>query len=283
LPSYNYMSLRQPYVDIKMRSILFDWMMEVCCEYKLQRETCYTALNYVDRFLSKITITRNKLQLVGATALFIASKFEEIYAPRVQDFVWVTDNTYTCDEFFEMEKLMLATLNWRLRPLTVHYFIKYYLHLFLQKFKNINYINATPTTILEQFPKEIFFRCMEIIDLATLDYNVLKFLPSKISASILYLLEHTAGFSPSILNNIDNQIKEITGYEVIELKETTQWTQMFMRAPMMSTDDRTTQLMQSSSSELQMKSLHPTDILSIQSHNQNALSCFENILLEQNG
>ena len=38
---------------------------------------------------------RNNLQLVGVTAMLIASKYEEIYAPEIRDFVYITDNAYT--------------------------------------------------------------------------------------------------------------------------------------------------------------------------------------------
>ena len=42
-----------------------------------------------------LTIRRNKLQLVGVTAMFIASKVEEMYAPECTDFVYITDNAFT--------------------------------------------------------------------------------------------------------------------------------------------------------------------------------------------
>ena len=34
----------------------------------------------------------------GAVALFIASKLEQVYAPALEEFVFVCDNTYTKDE-----------------------------------------------------------------------------------------------------------------------------------------------------------------------------------------
>lgn len=43
---------RQSEVTNIMRSILLDWMMEVCMEFTLKRETFYYAVNYVDRYLS---------------------------------------------------------------------------------------------------------------------------------------------------------------------------------------------------------------------------------------
>lgn len=64
---------RQPDITVTMRAILVDWLVEVNDEYKLNPETLHLAVNYIDRFLSVMTVVRAKLQLVGTTALFIAS------------------------------------------------------------------------------------------------------------------------------------------------------------------------------------------------------------------
>lgn len=53
--------------------ILVDWMIDVAMEYKLENETLQLAVNYVDRFLSIMVVDKEKLQLVGTTALLIAS------------------------------------------------------------------------------------------------------------------------------------------------------------------------------------------------------------------
>ena len=41
------------------------------------------SVNILDRYLSSNPIKKDKLQLLGATCLLIASKFEEIYPPEV--------------------------------------------------------------------------------------------------------------------------------------------------------------------------------------------------------
>lgn len=51
--------------------------------------------------------SRKNLQLVGVAALLIASKYEELYPPEVQDFVYITDNTYTKNQILLMEKHIL--------------------------------------------------------------------------------------------------------------------------------------------------------------------------------
>ena len=86
-----------------MREILTDWLIEVHLKFKLLPETLYLTVNLIDRFLSTTQIMRNKLQLVGVTAMLIASKYEEIYPPIVNDFVYITDNAYTREEILQME------------------------------------------------------------------------------------------------------------------------------------------------------------------------------------
>lgn len=67
-------------------------------------------------------VPRKKLQLVGVTALLVASKYEEILSPDIADFVYMTDNAYTSNEIREMEMDILKELNFDLgRPLPIHF------------------------------------------------------------------------------------------------------------------------------------------------------------------
>ena len=62
------------------------------------------------------------LQLVGVTAMLIASKYEEMYAPEVRDFVYITDNTYSSEKIRKMEIEMLRELNYMFgNPLCLHF------------------------------------------------------------------------------------------------------------------------------------------------------------------
>ena len=85
----------QKEINDKMRAILVDWLIEVHSKFKLQKETLFLTINIIDRFLEKTIVSKSKLQLVGVTALLIASKYEEIYPPEVKDFVYITDRAYS--------------------------------------------------------------------------------------------------------------------------------------------------------------------------------------------
>ena len=72
----------QPYMthqlDISpaMRTILVDWLIEVQENFELFHETLYLAVKLVDLYLAQKEVKREYLQLVGATSMLIASKFE---------------------------------------------------------------------------------------------------------------------------------------------------------------------------------------------------------------
>ncbi|TDG99486.1 hypothetical protein EPR50_G00195200 [Perca flavescens] len=71
----NYMP-QQPSLNPEMRAILIDWLVEVQENFELYHETLYLAVKMADHYLSKTPVHRELLQLVGSTAMLIASKFE---------------------------------------------------------------------------------------------------------------------------------------------------------------------------------------------------------------
>ena len=71
----DYMS-RQSDVTATMRAVLVDWLVEVQENFELNHETLYIAVKLVDQHLHRFKVTKETLQLVGTTAMFIACKFE---------------------------------------------------------------------------------------------------------------------------------------------------------------------------------------------------------------
>jgi len=113
-PTTTYMESVQTDINPMMRSILLDWLVEVGMEYRLTSDTLFLSAAYIDRFLSLVDVKRNRLQLVGVTAMLVASKYEEIWAPEVRDFVYISDRAYTRDQILNMEKIMLNSLRFNL-------------------------------------------------------------------------------------------------------------------------------------------------------------------------
>lgn len=155
-------------INEKMRAILIDWLVEVHLKFKLVPETLFLTVNLIDRYLNKKVIMRNRLQLVGVTAMLIACKYEEIYAPEVRDFVYITDKAYTKEEIFNMENDILKTLDFNVTvPSSFRYMEIFNRYLKLED-------NA------------IMF-CRYLLELFLIDYKMIKYNPSLLAASTMYI------------------------------------------------------------------------------------------------
>nr|ACN54752.1 cyclin B [Scylla paramamosain] len=110
-------------VTHKMRLILVDWLVQVHHRFTLTQETLFLTVGILDRYLQKErNVPRNKIQLVGVTAMFIASKFEEMVCPDVGDFSYITDKAYTKREILKMEIDILKKLEFNISiPLPLHF------------------------------------------------------------------------------------------------------------------------------------------------------------------
>ncbi|EEH20407.2 hypothetical protein PABG_02666 [Paracoccidioides brasiliensis Pb03] len=113
LPNAHYMD-NQAEIQWSMRSVLMDWLVQVHHRFSLLPETLFLCVNYIDRFLSCKIVSLGKLQLVGATAIFIAAKYEEINCPSLQEIIYMVDNGYSADEILKAERFMLSMLQFEL-------------------------------------------------------------------------------------------------------------------------------------------------------------------------
>jgi len=88
-------------------------MTEAHLKFKLKEVVLWVAFQICDRFLSKSNINRNKLQLVGCTSLWIASKYHEIYPPMACDLVYFSHKAFTKKSIIEMECRICETLDFQ--------------------------------------------------------------------------------------------------------------------------------------------------------------------------
>ncbi|XP_051505820.1 cyclin-A2-like isoform X1 [Myxocyprinus asiaticus] len=192
-PKAGYMK-KQPDITNSMRAILVDWLVEVGEEYKLQNETLYLAVNYIDRFLSSMSVMRGKLQLVGTAAMLLASKFEEIYPPEVAEFVYITDDTYTKKQVLRMEHLVLTVLSFDLAAPTINQFLtQYFLH--------------------QPVSSKVESLSMFLGELSLVDCDpFLKYLPSQTAAAAFILANHTL-----VGGSWSKALVEMSGYTLEDL------------------------------------------------------------------
>lgn len=167
LPSPDYID-HQPELEWKMRGILIDWLIEVHASFRLLPETLFLTVNIIDRFLSAEIVSLDRLQLVGVTAMFIASKYEEVLSPHVANFSQVADETFSDKEILDAERHVLATLNY-----------------------NMSYPN--PMNFLRRISKadnyDIQTRTLGkyLMEISLLDHNFMPYKQSHVAAAAMYL------------------------------------------------------------------------------------------------
>nr|XP_027198559.1 G1/S-specific cyclin-E1-like [Dermatophagoides pteronyssinus] len=174
-----------------MRATLLDWLNEVCQAYSLTRQTYYLALDFFDRFLSiQKDCPKKNLQLIGITCLFIAAKIEEIFPPKRNRFSFVCDGACSDKEIFDMELVIMNTLEWNLRPITpiawLSAFFKVYTFSEKENTNNKSRQQVNESFLIPDYESELFVHVAHLIDLCTLDAGSLTFQYSVIAASAFY-------------------------------------------------------------------------------------------------
>ncbi|KAH7095769.1 cyclin-like protein [Paraphoma chrysanthemicola] len=155
-------------LEWKMRGILVDWLLEVHTRFRLLPETLFLAVNIIDRFLSAKIVQLDRLQLVGVTAMFIASKYEEVLSPHVQNFRHVADDGFTEDEILSAERFVLAALNYDLsypNPMN-----------FLRRISKADNYDIQTRTLGKY-----------LLEIGCLDHRFLAHPPSQVAAAAMYL------------------------------------------------------------------------------------------------
>lgn len=173
-----------PGIHYRMRSVLLEWILEVCAVYKLQRETYFLTVDLLDRYLSSTkNVSKKNLQLIGVSCLFIASKIEEIYPPKLTELAYVTDGACVESEILVMELKIMKTLKWCSSVISPNAWV----NMLLQ----ILYHHRNSEKELEMrfalFPTQLSDSASQLLDLCSLDEGFLKYSYKTIAVSSLYI------------------------------------------------------------------------------------------------
>ncbi|EFH69161.1 hypothetical protein ARALYDRAFT_312610 [Arabidopsis lyrata subsp. lyrata] len=186
-PALGYYLSAHAEVSPVTRGILINWLIEVHFKFDLMHETLYLTMDLLDRYLSQVPIHKNEMQLIGLTALLLASKYEDYWHPR--------------------ERIMLKQLKFRLNAPTPYVFM-------------LRFLKAA------QSNKKLEQLAFYLIELCLVEYEALKYKPSLLCASAIYVARCTLHMTPvwtSLLNNH-------THYNVSQMKDCSDMVLRFHKA-----------------------------------------------------
>merc|ERR1712111_121292 len=187
----------------KMRSVVVEWLVEVHQQFSMLQETLYLSVAIFDRYMQVAAekVPRKSLQLVGVTAMFIAAKYEEMYAPEIGDFVYITDNAYTQNQIRDTEIKIMTVLKFDMgRPLPLH---------FLRRNSKAGQVDATSHTLAKY-----------VMELTLLEYQFAHVLPSEIAAAALAFSLKALDVEEKPLSELWNEtLRYYSQYELKDISE----------------------------------------------------------------
>ncbi|RAL41108.1 hypothetical protein DM860_008806 [Cuscuta australis] len=176
-PLRRYMEI-QTEITPHMRGILINWLIEVHLKFDLMQETLFLMVTVLDQYISQVCIKKNELQLVGLTALLLASKYEDFWHPRIMDLLSVSAESYTREQMLGMEKAVLKKLMFRLNAPTPYVFM-------------LRFLRASQAD--KKFGHLAFF----LVELCLVEDEALNYKPSLICASAIYVARCTLHMTPT--------------------------------------------------------------------------------------
>lgn len=203
-----------------MRSVLIDWLIEVCEVHLLHRETFYLGVDFLDRYLSRTKdLPKSQLQLTGITCLMIAAKLEEIYPPKLSDFAYVTDGACTEEDIVDKELVIMKVLRWEVAPVTPQHWLSTYLQLAdMPRYSHDTPISAEKF-VVRRFSSLQFVQMCQLLDLCSMDPGWPRHKYGVLAAAAFY--HFTADHSTTV---------ELSGYSWLELAECVEWMAPFFTA-----------------------------------------------------
>ncbi|KAI1723002.1 G2/mitotic-specific cyclin-B [Ditylenchus destructor] len=171
--SEHFLDSKHSLVDGRMRKTLVNWLVQLQLRFNLIDETLSLAVWMLDRSLIRLntSVHKDNLQLIGATSMFIAAKFEEIQFPSADDFVYIADCSFTKQDIIRMEHMILRAINFKCamsHPIQ-----------FLRRYRYVMGLN-----------KMVYNLAKFISDVAFVEYSLAHYKSSITAAAAIFLSAH---------------------------------------------------------------------------------------------
>lgn len=202
-------------INARMRSMLLDWLMDVCADKHLHRETFHLCVDYIDRYINMIgaeQVLPQRLQLIGSTALVIAAKIEEIYPPKIIEIAEYTDGCCTDQDIRNMEEIMLQQLDWNCYPITAVHWLALYMQLMNTNetiYDVDGHIFPDQRCTVPKLMRGEFVRMAKILDLVIMDAVSLHYRYRELATAVLLCYYEPENLICEITDSVSAKLHEV--------------------------------------------------------------------------
>lgn len=122
--------LRSHEITASLRAKMVDWMVEVMTSFKCKDQTFFMAVSLMDRYLDKKVQRKliSELHVIGVTAMFLGSKYEDILPLRMSTVVdKIAHRKLSMEVIRKYEDDILVTLDYYLQVPTILEFLTRYI------------------------------------------------------------------------------------------------------------------------------------------------------------
>lgn len=204
--------LQQQFIKPHMRAKVVDWMMEMGAsdECPLSRKALLLAVAYLDRYLGLTPdVKPDQLQLVAATAIWIAGKIEEDHFPwKSSDVTGWCGDAYTGEQVLEMEQRITQTLQWQL-------FSPTWMDLFFQLIERLSLQTRRSLT------HKATSHCFQVFDLFVLNPTYARYAAeSLVLATFLFFFPQASSELPALSTDIAEEINAfVAKYAALQVQK----------------------------------------------------------------
>ncbi|CAJ1069246.1 cyclin-O protein A [Xyrichtys novacula] len=200
---------RQPQLTAEARCKLVSWLIPVHKHFRLSFECCCLAVNIMDRFLASTPVAADCFQLLGVTALLLASKQVEVGSPGISHLLSFCCDAFTKEQLCNLECLILLRLNFCLSAPTLAFFLDYYTNCVevaqLACADADKFATVTPDT---KRPRLCSSLAQEVCELSLADYAFNKYPPSLTAGCALKLAGELLKSEPRMMKCAKTQTQE---------------------------------------------------------------------------
>ena len=124
------------YINQRMRKQIIESIVYQAFLWKLNSDSIFLMVNIMDRYIHKTKIKNKEYELIGLASFFIATKYEDIYAPDAELLTKIFSYKYHYQDILDKESQILQSLDYNLLYTSSYKILNLIYHL-----SNINDIN----------------------------------------------------------------------------------------------------------------------------------------------